>query len=291
MRGSDHGIVLFAALWLLVLLAVVSGGIIELVRAERRVARHIVAEAEARALAEAGIARGIEILLGRERSDPWPVDGTPRMVEHAGQRIELTIQDEIGRIDLNVAADDLLKGLLSSAGLREIEVEAHVDRILDWRDPDDLKQLHGAERADYAGRGVTYAPRNGAFESVDELGQVLGVTASLLERVRPALTVFSRRASVDAIVAPREALLALPGMDEAQARQTVAMRRHSPSPSRLGGASVSVSGTTAALAALGGRAFSLVGRAEGQGGVRVTRMAVVRFTGDPVHAYWILDWR
>jgi DNA uptake protein ComE-like DNA-binding protein len=52
------------------------------------------------------------------------------------------------------------------------------DCILDWLDPDDVARTNGAERDFYASRG--YAPKNGPFESVEELLLVNGVTPQLL---------------------------------------------------------------------------------------------------------------
>ncbi len=285
--GTDSGVVLVAALCLLVLLSVVAGGMIELVRAERRVSRHITAQAETRGVADAGINRGIAALLERGQRERWPVDGTPRSVSYAGYRIDISIQDEVGKIDLNTGADDLLRGLLRSAGLREMESDIHVDRIVDWRDPDDLRRLNGAERSDYEAQGLSYVPRNAAFESVDELGQVLGVSAALVERVRPALTIYSRRATVDMATAPPHVLQAIPGMDDGEVRKILAERSAS-GPSASASAAVAF---TAAISDLTGRVFTLTARAYGHHDVVVTRVAVVRFTGDANRPYWIHEWQ
>lgn len=283
-RTGDRGVVLIAALWLLVLLGVVASGLIDLARSERRIARNIVAEAEVKALAEAAVTQAILVLLDPDLQRRWPLDGTWKIANYIGRPIEVAIQDELGRIDLNTASDDLLKGLFRSAGLREIEADAAVDRVIDWRDGDDLKRLHGAEREDYVERSRPYSPRNAAFESVEELGQVLGITPELLRRIAPALTVFSRRTTIDMTTAPRAALLALPGVDEGQARQ-IMMARGTSSHSGL------ASGGSAPVSELTERAFSVVARVEGQGGVRAMRSGVVRFTGDPNRPYWVHEWR
>ncbi|MGH7134843.1 MAG: general secretion pathway protein GspK, partial [Pirellulales bacterium] len=52
------------------------------------------------------------------------------------------------------------------------------DCILDWLDPDDVPRPNGAERDFYTSRG--YAPKNGPFETVEELLLVNGVTPQLL---------------------------------------------------------------------------------------------------------------
>ena len=291
-RPSDgeSGIVLIAALWLLILLSITAAGMIELVRSERRIARHIVNQAEAEALADGGIAHGVAALLERGRRGPWPLDGRARVVDYQGRSIRVSVYDELGKIDLNTATDELLRGLFRSAGLSAAEAELLVDRIADWRDPDDLRRLGGAERPDYEAKQLIYGPRNGAFESVDELGQVLGMPASLLDRVRPALTVFSRRSGVETATAPREALAALPGMDEVQIRQLMAERGLGDG-WRTGDSRASTAGTTASLPDLTGRAFTLTAHARGQNGQAVARTAIVRFTGNPDQPFWIHEWR
>ena len=55
-----------------------------------------------------------------------------------------------------------------------------IDAILDWLDPDDIARPNGAEREYYSGLSHPYAPKNGPFESVEELLLVKGVTPQLL---------------------------------------------------------------------------------------------------------------
>lgn len=76
-RGR-RGVVLIMALWTLVLLATLAASVIYGSRTELRISRNAVEQAQARALAEAGIAYGIAKLLERGAADPWPIDGTPR---------------------------------------------------------------------------------------------------------------------------------------------------------------------------------------------------------------------
>jgi type II secretory pathway component PulK len=65
-------------------------------------------------------------------------------------------------------------------------------RIVDWRDADDQPGTGGAELADYRRANIGYGPRNGPFEAVGELRQVLGL-ADLGADVLDAFTVYSTR--------------------------------------------------------------------------------------------------
>jgi general secretion pathway protein K len=177
----------------------------------------------------------------------------------------------------------LLRRLFTSAGIRDDAASALVDAIGDWRDADDLKRLNGAEADDYRSAGYPYGPRNAAFESVDELGQVLGMNDALLERVRPALTIFFRRSQFDPATAPRAALEALNASDASKAAEVASVLSGSI------GASSSA-GTTVMLPQLAGRAFTIRARAATQRGVEAKLAATVRFTNDAQASFWVHAW-
>src|SRR5262249_56768073 len=100
-----------------------------------------------------------------------------------------------------------------SVGLSCAAASRLVDKIRDWRDSTGLRRLNGAAAPDYRAAGLSYGPRNGPFQSVDELKLVMDMTPELFRRVEPALTVYSGRQFIDPQFAPREALLALPTMN------------------------------------------------------------------------------
>ena len=153
--------------------------------------------------------------------EAWRADGTVYAWAFGGGAIRVSIHNEGGKIDLNGAADALLRGLFLSArwtgpdgallGLDEAEAAALVDALRDFADPDDLIRLNGAEDKDYAAAGLPWGAKDAAFAAVEELQQVLGMTAPLYEAVAPALTVHTGSKGVDARLAPREVLLALSG--------------------------------------------------------------------------------
>jgi general secretion pathway protein K len=223
----------------------------------------------------------------------WRVDGTPIDVTFAGRILRVAIQDERGRIDLNTAPDELLAGLFRNAGgLSQDAADALVDRVADWRDPDDLRRLNGAEAADYRQAGRAYLPRNAPFQSVDELMLVLGVTPDLFRRVRPALTVHAHTTNIDPLVAPREALAALPGITPDRI-EAVLREREGNGAGGSGAATASGTGVIGATdTMLAGRAFSITVEVPLPGGdAPYRRTAIVRMTGDPRMPYWVHDWR
>src|SRR5262249_46653808 len=90
---------------------------------------------------------------------------------------------------------------------------ALVDAIEDFRDPDNERQPDGAEDRDYQTAGLSHGAKDGPFETVEELQQVIGMTSDLYRLVAPALTVDSRRPAVHPAYAPAMVLKAIPGMD------------------------------------------------------------------------------
>src|SRR5439155_443333 len=59
------------------------------------------------------------------------------------------ISDEESRINLNNAPPDRIDRLLSAAGLDKPTRDTINDSLQDWKDPDDLRRLNGAESEDF----------------------------------------------------------------------------------------------------------------------------------------------
>ncbi|MGH8488750.1 MAG: general secretion pathway protein GspK [Gammaproteobacteria bacterium] len=207
--AMEQGLALVIVLWVVALLSIVAASLAFSMRTETTLAHDLVAQAQARALAEAGVYRGILELYNPDRLRRWRGDGSPHRVRLAGVPITVSLQDEAGKIDLNSAQRGLLDALLRTSGIEDERRDALLDAIEDWRDPDTLRRLNGAEDQEYEAAGRTYGAKDATFNTVEELQQVLGVTARLYERLRPALTVHSHSAGIDDRMAPPEVLRAL----------------------------------------------------------------------------------
>ena len=86
-----------------------------------------------------------------------------------GHAFQIQIRSESERVDLNQAGPEEMAAALDEAGLDPAIRDWLVDSIVDWRDPDSLRGLHGAEDSDYAAAGLPYGSKDQPFESVDEL--------------------------------------------------------------------------------------------------------------------------
>lgn len=109
-----------------------------------------------------------------------------------GQSVETTLEFESWRVDLNAADSLLLASVFVASGVSESQAQSYANRILDWRDVDESISPGGAERADYANAKLNYGPRNGEFESAEELRRIIGL-ANVSDAVLESFTVYSRQ--------------------------------------------------------------------------------------------------
>lgn len=274
-RPNERGIALVAVLWGLTMLAIVATALLADTRTEARLGRNLLESAKAEALAEAGIYRAMAGLVEPDPQRAWRAGGTPYRFALGDGEIEVTIEDEGGKIDLNRAPQRLLQGLLVASGLEPEDAASLVDAIADFSDSDSDRRPNGAEDADYAAAGRDYGTKDAPFETVAELQQVLGIDQALYDRIAPYVTVHAGRSQIDLTVAPPQVLLALPNMESADV-EAVLRRREA----AAGGAATSQ-----------GTAFTVRAQAmTGNGGIFV-REAVIRRTGDARKPFVILEWR
>ena len=210
--SRQRGIALVLVIWVAVLLLVVASSFIVERRSETLVVRNSASMARAEAIADAGVNRAVfEMYRIGIPPDMWKRDGTAYDWTFDGAAVKVEIRDESAKIDINTAADLLLRGLLVSVGVADDEAVKLVDAILDWRDADSLRRPNGAEEPEYRAAGLSYRPANAPFQAIEELQLVLGMRPEIYRRIAPLITVFSRQPGVNTQVATRDVLLAIPG--------------------------------------------------------------------------------
>jgi len=218
-KQSQSGIALVIVLWMLSLLIILATGYSRMVRIETGLTANLVHSSQAKAIAEAGIWQAVSELLKPRFDRIWKSDGTNYSIEFKQGNINLNIIDESGKIDINTAHSELLYGLIQSSDTSESNEEDRLQllqAILDWRDKDNLVRTNGAEDDDYQRLDYGYGAKDGLFNSLDELQLVLGMTTTIYNRLKPALTIHSHQAGINPNSAPREALLAIPSINVEQ---------------------------------------------------------------------------
>lgn len=213
------------ALWVLTILTVIVFSFAYMTRTETEAALSFRDGAAGKFLAEAGIQRAVmEIFYGKssiqvEDAEVWRRDGTVYKVQTDKGGCLVRVTDESGKVDINKAPEVILKGIFRGIGIEEEEADIIVDSIADWKDDDDLHRLHGAESDYYMSLPNPYKAKNAGFETLEELIMVRDITPEMLygdgekRGVIDLLTLHSTtRGAVNLNSAPREVLLAIPGI-------------------------------------------------------------------------------
>jgi general secretion pathway protein K len=229
--ASQKGIALLMILWVLTILMVIAMSFSSMTRTETYSTLSFKEGAEKKFIAEAGIERAIMELFYRiqnidmtailEGSEVWKIDGTSYNGQIGDGNYSVSITDESGKVDINVITDansDILRNLLKNLGIPDDDANIIVDSILDWKDPDDLVHLNGAESDYYMSLPNPYKAKNANFDTLEELIMVRGITNDILygkegqKGIIDFLTINSGKSQININAAPKEVLMAIPGM-------------------------------------------------------------------------------
>ena len=233
MKARRRGFALISALWLMVMLSGIGLHIAVEARRGRLEAANRIEGLQARAAAGAGVehlrARLTErlALTGTEGAGRSAWDAPEVIladtIEFGATRYVVRAHDANARLHLNRASVDELTGLLVALRVDAGRAEQVAHAIGDWRDADELRHARGAEREEYLRAGAPRLPRNGLFGEVEELRDVLGVDAALLETISPYLTT-AGSGFVNPNRADLPVLLSLPGITPEVAAAIVRLR-------------------------------------------------------------------
>ena len=274
--NKQGGIALIIVLWFSVLLTVVVGSFAIMARTETLQSRHLFDTTRAWYGAEAGLHRAVFELRNPNIEARWFADGRSYLVSFDEMELDIQVRDESGKIDINVADELVLGRLFDSLGVDAQRRDELIGAILDWRDPDSLVNLNGAEDDDYAAAGYPYGAKDAPFDTVPEIQQVLGMDYELYQRLQPAVTVYTGRARPDPAFAPLEVLRAFEGMDDDLAREFIEMREQI---TELGVPLPVLPDGTEAVARSGGYTYSIRSRATLPNGAWSELEATIRLGG------------
>ena len=236
----QKGLALIMVLWVLTILTVIVFSFSYMTRTEAYAALSFRQTIEKKFLAEAGMERGVAELFYMSAnknavsvtpaSEAWRTDGRPyKIVTDNGYYI-VRITNEAGKVDINTTPELILRNLLLNLGLNPEHVDIIVDSVMDWKDSDDLHRLHGAENDYYMSLPNPYKAKNANFETLEELLLVKGITPEVLygEKGKKGLidflTVNSTMQKININAAPKEVLLAIPGITPELADSIITIR-------------------------------------------------------------------
>lgn len=239
---NKRGSVLIISFWALIILMLMSFGITRRVNTGLSLARYQIGKVRSRYAAVAGLfyaldqvrmkqsAEGIVkadtafacgIILNDDKSlqdifSGHDLDGLTFDIVHGQDDEQFGLTDETGKINVNALTEqnyNIFENLLMNAGVPEGEARVIAASAVDWKDKNDMVFLEasGAEQEYYQNLSSPYACKNAAFETVEELLLVRGMTQEIFQKVRFYLTVYPSSGSlkVNFNTAPEAVLLAL----------------------------------------------------------------------------------
>ena len=298
----ERGFALLLVIWVVAILSVLAAGFAVATRSESRLARNLLEAAEARALAEAGVARAGLALLETDPRRQWRGDGTPHELALEGGTARIRIEDEAGKIDLNLAPPELLSGLCVELRIDGSICAALMDGVTERRRsvaptpaPNQPLQL-GALRFQ-AGQAIGIGTQSltqlqvAAFGAVDELSQLPGIDPETVERLRPFVTVYSQNPRIDTSVAPREVLLAIPGANPREVERLMDARAALSLNPQAGTVLPTLSGVDNYVASGQLRIATILATGVTERGAAFTRRTIVALSGVANHPLQTLEWR
>ncbi len=250
-RRNEQGMVLISVLWVVFVLTLISFTLASAARVEVEATQQSFDSERAFFMAKGAA----EVFFGLYSAKKDLPEDSPVRIEN-GEYIfpfdsgeaRVKLESNAGKIDINAASDQLLASVFDSIGVNQELRNRLVDSILDWRDDDDIPHLYGAESGDYRrpsmSPGILQSiPRNGSFETIDELLSVKNMTPDIfygslafdsaaqryrkVPGVREILTVNSGE-GVNPNEASVEVLSALPQMNSDSVAQVIEERERRP---------------------------------------------------------------
>lgn len=209
----EHGFALLIVLWTLVLISLLLTRVTSAGSGEARLASNLRTGIALQQIADGAVYDAIFHVLDNTSAQRWSVDGRSRSILVQRLPVSVTVNSLGGRINPNIAPADLLSALIRVLGEEPRVADQIASSIIDWRSPGQRSRVTGGSKLDaYKSAGRTLAPLGAKFQTIDDLGLVIGITPRLLALMRPHLTLYTTtdpvRALADPIVAHAMDLLA-----------------------------------------------------------------------------------
>ena len=223
--AGERGFAVLIVLWAMVLLSLVATRVTASGRSAVQVASNLRNAAVAEAAADGAVHEAIFRMLDPSAAR-WRPDGQARTLPMPRGEITLRLNDQAGKVNPNSASPELLAALLRQFNADTRRASSIAAAIADWRAPTAEARPLGAKAREYRNAGRAYGPPNAPFESIGEIGAVLGMTPALLEQLAPHLSLFYAGDPEPALAAPPvlRALRALYGAQEIAASPQAGVR-------------------------------------------------------------------
>lgn len=189
-KNNQDGIALILVLWVMVLLTAIVSEFAFSMRTEVNITRNFKEGQEAYYAALAGIEQAKSEILSAEDIMYLDEKGvlilnkdskTPERTGSIGKAsYTYEIIDEERKLNLNSASADQLRQIFKNSGVEGAELDTIIDSISDWKDPDNLHRINGAEEDYYQSLSPPYSCKDGAFDTLAELLLVKGMSSEIM---------------------------------------------------------------------------------------------------------------
>lgn len=236
--NSEKGIALLMTLWVLVLLLVMGMNFTLSIRHGSASTRNLKEETLAYYSAISAYEETIGYLLSDkdpavdfidENSIFWP--DSERAIsgkkEYGSAIVDIKITDEESKFNINILNEDILRKLFAYAKIPEDAIQELIDSLSDWKDPNDLHHLSGAESDYYMTLTTPYKAKNGFLDTPEELLLIKGFKPEYLygsEKISalyPLITTHSKAININ--TASKETL-GLVGLSDADIENIMKQR-------------------------------------------------------------------
>lgn len=241
--NTNDGVALLIVLWVITLLMVLVMSFSFLTRTEANSTVFFRDGVQKKFFAEAAMQRAIMEIHHRqtyknqtvilEGNEVVRIDGRAYNGSIGTGRYVFRLFNESGKINLNrmnARSGTILNNLLVNLGVAKEKADIIVDSILDWIDPDDLKRLNGTESDYYQSLPNPYKAKNGRLDTLEELLLIKEMSPDILFGTKEQkglihfITIYTNNTRVNINAAPKEVLMALPGMTEDIANRIIELR-------------------------------------------------------------------
>lgn len=183
---NNRGIALILTMWIMLALILIAAGIAMMARTETQIARNTADVNRCKWAARAGIYAATNQLQTLVKDpatylteEPYTISSDDLNLDLGGYAFQAIVQDEAGKVNLNTATSETLTTLFGDTNIAEY--------IVAWRTPITASSNQSTGTDYYSTLDPAYKCKNAAFETVNEIGLVEGITADMLSSPPPSL--------------------------------------------------------------------------------------------------------
>ena len=183
------GFALLIVLWVLVLIGLIAGHVASVGRTEILIANNLSNNAQAQAARDGAIDATIFNLL-KPPDQHWVADGEPHIFNIGASKVIVRITDEAGRVNPNLASQQLLEALFLATGNDPDTARQLAIAIDQWIGTNKTGARGDDVAREYEAAGLDYAPPVEPIQTIEELKQVIGMSPDIVNTLRPHLTLY-----------------------------------------------------------------------------------------------------